>query len=93
MFCKCKQIVTLQQRLLTDTKYGPAKSLMTPVEVQIPMWPMNGKSHLKTEPERTGTNMDLMAMTEVLVCETADTLNLDFKRSVAILEVILNQDE
>lgn len=44
----------LQQLLLTDTKYGPAKSLMTPVEVQIPMWPMNGKSHLRTETESVG---------------------------------------
>lgn len=49
MFCECKQFVV---QLLTDTKYGPAKSLMTPVEVQIPMWPINGKSHLKTEPKK-----------------------------------------
>lgn len=32
--------------LLTETKYGPAKSRMTPVDVQIPMWPIMGKSHL-----------------------------------------------
>lgn len=31
----------------TDTKYGPAKSRMTPADVQIPMWPMKGNSHLK----------------------------------------------
>lgn len=33
--------------VLTETKYGPAKSRITPEEVQMPMWPMNGNSHLK----------------------------------------------
>jgi hypothetical protein len=31
----------------SDTKYGPAKSLMTPDEVQIPIWPMNGTNQLQ----------------------------------------------
>lgn len=35
--------------LLTETKYGPAKSRMTPVDVQMPIWPMMGKSHLQRE--------------------------------------------
>ena len=32
---------------LTETKYGPAKSLMTPLNVQMPICPMIGHSHLK----------------------------------------------
>jgi len=37
----------LYVRHLTETKYGPAKSRITPIVVQMPMWPMNGNSHLK----------------------------------------------
>ena len=32
--------------LLTDTKYGPAKSRITPCMVQMPMCPMKGINHL-----------------------------------------------
>ncbi len=40
-------IIIVHVNILTETKYGPAKSQITPVEVQMPMWPMKGKSHLK----------------------------------------------
>ena len=32
---------------LTETRYGPAKSLITPCEVAIPIWPIIGHSHLE----------------------------------------------
>lgn len=40
---------TRSHLVLTETKYGPAKSRMTPVDVQMPIWPMMGKSHLQRE--------------------------------------------
>ena len=38
---------SVQNTVLTDTKYGPAKSLITPELVAIPMCPMIGKSQLQ----------------------------------------------
>lgn len=37
----------LRGLVLTETKYGPAKSRITPAEVQMPICPMNGNNHLK----------------------------------------------
>lgn len=34
--------------LSSDTKYGPAKSLITPFDSAIPMCPMNGKKNVST---------------------------------------------
>ena len=36
-----------KKKKLTETKYGPAKSLITPVDVQMPMCPIIGMIHLK----------------------------------------------
>lgn len=41
--------------ILTETKYDPAKSRMIPDEVQIPMWPMKGSSHLQNAPQNNKT--------------------------------------
>lgn len=41
-----KNYQCLQQQRLTETKYGPAKSLITPADVQMPMCPIIGNNHL-----------------------------------------------
>lgn len=54
---------------------------MTPVEVQIPMWPMNGKSHLRTETESFGIHAHtcMTRLTNsVNVQTTAETLKVVF---------------
>lgn len=33
-------------KLSTETKYGPAKSKITPSSLHIPKWPMKGTSHV-----------------------------------------------
>lgn len=35
-------------KLSTQTKFGPAKSRMTPSSLHIPMWPIQGKNHDST---------------------------------------------
>lgn len=42
----CTLISTVWKQL-TETKYDPAKSLIIPEEVHMPMWPMNGNTHLQ----------------------------------------------
>lgn len=54
------------EQTLTDTKYGPAKSLMTPVEVQMPMCPMKGKNHLWSQNTFTASKCRVMTNSSIL---------------------------
>ncbi len=55
-----------KKRILTETKYDPAKSRMIPEEVHIPMWPMKGSTHLQDAP-RTQQHIDTWVNSRTII--------------------------